>query len=126
MPLLACLIMLHHLFLFFFFFNGTAPTEIYTLSLHDALPICAGIGQRRPNHHWLPGTQERARTRTDATGLRSYLRGLPRLIFFIARRHEPARHRRVSLTGLPAPGALRRSVGLAGKVGGAEIGRAHV
>src|SRR6478672_13965804 len=23
----------------FFFFNGTAPTEIYTLSLHDALPI---------------------------------------------------------------------------------------
>ena len=25
---------------FFFFFNGTATTEIYTLSLHDALPIC--------------------------------------------------------------------------------------
>src|SRR5947207_10531378 len=25
--------------LFFFFFNTTAPTEIYTLSLHDALPI---------------------------------------------------------------------------------------
>src|SRR2546427_10125184 len=25
--------------LFFFFFNDTAPTEIYTLSLHDALPI---------------------------------------------------------------------------------------
>src|SRR5689334_25270865 len=24
---------------FFFFFNATAPTEIYTLSLHDALPI---------------------------------------------------------------------------------------
>src|SRR5690348_17973095 len=29
-------------FLFFFFFNDTATTEIYTLSLHDALPICAG------------------------------------------------------------------------------------
>src|SRR5256885_6683231 len=26
----------------FFFFNDTATTEIYTLSLHDALPICAG------------------------------------------------------------------------------------
>src|SRR5690242_21177221 len=26
-----------------FFFNATAPTEIYTLSLHDALPICAGL-----------------------------------------------------------------------------------
>src|SRR5256885_16248329 len=31
-----------HLFFFFFFFNDTATTEIYTLSLHDALPICAG------------------------------------------------------------------------------------
>src|SRR3712207_8593984 len=28
-----------------FFFNDTATTEIYTLSLHDALPICA-----RPEH----------------------------------------------------------------------------
>src|SRR5256885_3906161 len=27
---------------FFFFFNYTAPTEIYTLSLHDALPIYPG------------------------------------------------------------------------------------
>src|SRR5437764_15421520 len=25
---------------FFFFFNDTPTTEIYTLSLHDALPIC--------------------------------------------------------------------------------------
>src|SRR2546422_11532453 len=30
----------------FFFFNDTATTEIYTLSLHDALPI-SGIGERR-------------------------------------------------------------------------------
>src|SRR6267143_7256647 len=29
----------------FFFFNDTATTEIYTLSLHDALPIC-----RWPRH----------------------------------------------------------------------------
>src|SRR2546430_11491328 len=28
--------------LFFFFFNDTATTEIYTLSLHDALPISWG------------------------------------------------------------------------------------
>src|SRR3712207_7450517 len=37
----------------FFFFNDTATTEIYTLSLHDALPICPPPGvhshrQRRP------------------------------------------------------------------------------
>src|SRR2546430_9727934 len=29
------------MFFFFFFFNDTATTEIYTLSLHDALPISA-------------------------------------------------------------------------------------
>src|SRR2546429_5333094 len=31
-------------FFFFFFFNDTATTEIYTLSLHDALPICYMLG----------------------------------------------------------------------------------
>ena len=31
-------------FFFFFFFNDTATTEIYTLSLHDALPISAAHG----------------------------------------------------------------------------------
>src|SRR2546430_5749684 len=43
----------------FFFFNDTATTEIYTLSLHDALPISlefwrtAGIvSQRRRNFNW--------------------------------------------------------------------------
>src|SRR5256885_14370292 len=30
---------------FFFFFNDTATTEIYTLSLHDALPISKDRGQ---------------------------------------------------------------------------------
>src|ERR1039457_4181292 len=29
----------------FFFFNDTATTEIYTLSLHDALPICAPLSR---------------------------------------------------------------------------------
>src|SRR5258707_15899516 len=29
---------------FFFFFNDTATTEIYTLSLHDALPISLPVG----------------------------------------------------------------------------------
>src|SRR2546427_1834374 len=30
---------------FFFFFNDTATTEIYTLSLHDALPIYVNVGK---------------------------------------------------------------------------------
>ena len=32
------------MYCFFFFFNDTATTEIYTLSLHDALPIWGGGG----------------------------------------------------------------------------------
>src|SRR5690554_7600414 len=39
-------------FFFFFFFNDTATTEIYTLSLHDALPIL-------PARHPLPGKHHR-------------------------------------------------------------------
>src|SRR2546422_10719399 len=31
-----------------FFFNDTATTEIYTLSLHDALPICPATSPQRP------------------------------------------------------------------------------
>src|SRR6476620_12737238 len=34
---ISCLF--NEFFVFFFFFNDTATTEIYTLSLHDALPI---------------------------------------------------------------------------------------
>src|SRR5258708_23207365 len=40
--------------LFFFFFNDTATTEIYTLSLHDALPIYE-VGRLKPH----PGLGER-------------------------------------------------------------------
>src|SRR3982751_7035036 len=42
---------------FFFFFNDTATTEIYTLSLHDALPISGG-GRR-----WRRWRRTRARIR---------------------------------------------------------------
>src|SRR5256885_7049635 len=42
-----CILLIHsHTTFFFFFFNDTATTEIYTLSLHDALPILA----RRHGH----------------------------------------------------------------------------
>src|SRR5256885_16988906 len=34
-----------HVCLIFFFFNDTATTEIYTLSLHDALPIYNSLQQ---------------------------------------------------------------------------------
>src|SRR5258708_37008113 len=40
-----------------FFFNDTATTEIYTLSLHDALPICLPSG---PVRFWKSRTWARA------------------------------------------------------------------
>src|SRR2546422_10821920 len=40
---------MYHLCFFFFFFNDTATTEIYTLSLHDALPICGGAPPHGPS-----------------------------------------------------------------------------
>src|SRR2546430_9996385 len=36
----------HSTIYIFFFFNDTATTEIYTLSLHDALPILVSDGRR--------------------------------------------------------------------------------
>src|SRR6266516_5751616 len=50
--------------LFFFFFNDTATTEIYTLSLHDALPIRGSI---------LLGYRIRARERAGVTGTAAVL-----------------------------------------------------
>src|SRR5256885_14324953 len=49
---------------FFFFFNDTATTEIYTLSLHDALPISGpvpGPHDRRLATGWHPRRDRRGR-----------------------------------------------------------------
>src|SRR2546430_7872353 len=43
-------------FLFIFFFNDTATTEIYTLSLHDALPISLSITVFMPGRSTLTAT----------------------------------------------------------------------
>src|SRR5277367_6993340 len=67
--------MLYSEFSFFFFFNDTATTEIYTLSLHDALPI-----QRDGLHHQLPrrwrrdeqaGALDRKSTRLNSSHITS-------------------------------------------------------
>src|SRR2546422_4404449 len=70
---------------FFFFFNDTATTEIYTLSLHDALPIlpvetgggtgeqgdAAAVGQTGPGLMGIPGVggekQDRKSTRLNSS-----------------------------------------------------------
>src|SRR2546422_4909673 len=50
-------------FFFFFFFNDTATTEIYTLSLHDALPISQFGGPPPGRRHLTAGEG-----RSDACG----------------------------------------------------------
>src|SRR2546430_12528583 len=61
---------------FFFFFNDTATTEIYTLSLHDALPIFHGggvawihfdrVGEPSPRHEIDPVHPHQAERPGDA------------------------------------------------------------
>src|SRR3712207_8142698 len=53
----------------FFFFNDTATTEIYTLSLHDALPICiAGSEQSRSPRPTRSRTRATRRTAGSVRG----------------------------------------------------------
>src|SRR2546427_359581 len=55
-------------YVLFFFFNDTATTEIYTLSLHDALPIWAELRQAGPDHgHALGPARARMDGRPAAT-----------------------------------------------------------
>src|SRR5687768_17960870 len=60
--------------LFFFFFNDTATTEIYTLSLHDALPIsgspCLVDGPPRSGTRGSAFGCSRCRRAKDSTSLR--------------------------------------------------------
>src|SRR5256885_9810254 len=66
---------------FFFFFNDTATTEIYTLSLHDALPIS-------PARERLPVGRERERADLPLAGVV----GVRERLHLGARRHRSEEH----------------------------------
>src|SRR5438876_3076957 len=55
---------------FFFFFNDPATTEIYTLSLHDALPIFVQGADHRPVARMAKRVQPEDFARRQARGLR--------------------------------------------------------
>src|SRR3989449_11645449 len=61
------------LFSIFFFFNDTATTEIYTLSLHDALPICDRRRQDRRHGHLFHRREDRALRLARAGGRQEIL-----------------------------------------------------
>src|SRR2546429_1682194 len=102
--------------LVFFFFNDTATTEIYTLSLHDALPIYPGRGARRDRagrDHRLGrrgagrGRRRQRRSEEHTSELQSRLQLVCRLLLENTRRilAWPAR------SCAPAPaGMSRRSI----------------
>src|SRR5450432_3140273 len=76
-------------FFFFFFFNDTATTEIYTLSLHDALPICRrdhDPGAVRPR-----GAGDAAGTAIDrkSTRLNSSHDQISYAVFCLKKKKEP-------------------------------------
>src|SRR5438445_913767 len=74
-----CLTLLLCWLLPFFFFSDTATTEIYTLSLHDALPICrtsaAPAGLRRATCRaqatWMAGSALASRSEEHTSELQS-------------------------------------------------------
>src|SRR6478609_12095537 len=68
---MVCILFLFILF-FFFFFNDTATTEIYTLSLHDALPISGHRPVRRRDWHG-PGRGPRSEEHTSELQSLAYL-----------------------------------------------------
>src|SRR6266480_7482929 len=49
MPVFFCVYLMCLSVIFFFFFNDTATTEIYTLSLHYALPIWSALDESEPD-----------------------------------------------------------------------------
>src|SRR3712207_7013726 len=63
------------MYILFFFFNDTATTEIYTLSLHDALPILRRRPRRRPATG--PGGAAREGLRSAPGGGRGARRARP-------------------------------------------------
>src|SRR5438552_8818038 len=59
------------IYFFFFFFNHTATTEIYTLSLHDALPICGARGRLVRSRAARQGVRRHLRRGSDPCRVRS-------------------------------------------------------
>src|SRR3990170_9128398 len=81
--------------LFFFFFNDTATTEIYTLSLHDALPI-----SKKPplfsEHHFFIDliVHPEFRKRSESTRLNSSHQIISYAVFCLKKNKKKTKRRR--------------------------------
>src|SRR6266571_4098047 len=66
--------------IFFFFFNDTATTEIYTLSLHDALPILVEPAGAQPLEDGPKAMRPRPRSEEHTSELQSHVNLVCRLL----------------------------------------------
>src|SRR5215207_11733944 len=78
-------------FFVFFFFNDTATTEIYTLSLHDALPISCYMPPPLPTRGSAPGCRC-TRSEEHTSELQSRVDLVCRLLLEKKKTHRNSRH----------------------------------
>src|SRR4030066_2519870 len=81
---------------FFFFFNDTATTEIYTLSLHDALPICRSKNFRVRYDHVGRVDNSTGRSEEHTSELQSHLNLVCRLLLEKKKKTQQAAATQVS------------------------------
>src|SRR3972149_8865867 len=92
-----------------FFFNDTATTEIYTLSLHDALPICLVVGFSYPRARDLWGLRSDTGTDRKSTRLNSSHSQISYAAFCLKNKHT--KRRRSSRATAAAPAAPAAGAG---------------
>src|SRR3989337_3394096 len=89
----------------FFFFNDTATTEIYTLSLHDALPISRGGCRTGRSDRSRPRARGRCPSDRKSTRLNSSHGSISYAVFCLHKKtpHEHPRPAHTPTTGQTAP-----------------------
>src|SRR5476651_2840515 len=75
-----------------FFFNDTATTEIYTLSLHDALPISKRAGWTHPLPRACPNPRSESSKDRKSTRLNSSHANISYAVFCLKKKKHPKRH----------------------------------
>src|SRR2546427_7842264 len=106
----------------FFFFNDTATTEIYTLSLHDALPICGTLvvpalpvtppGEKHRDivhYHALDGDTLRALADRKSTRLNSSHSQISYAVFCLKKKKRKRRERSVRRNATRPPASFWRA-----------------
>src|SRR5258708_15549014 len=85
----------------FFFFNDTATTEIYTLSLHDALPISGSTRNPCETRRRWPGSSRAWMTDRKSTRLSSSHQIISYAVFCLKKKKNKKRQRKHGTSATP-------------------------